>query len=191
MEKHKEETRDARGLMWIEELIQDVRYSGRVHQEPGFTAIAIVTLALGIGANTAIFSVINAAFFAPYGLEEPERLVRLWGQDLKRSITQLGFSVPKRESPRSADLLRIARRDDAAGANLAAQRQRAGPGQWRAVDEPRFSTAWRHAGRAIFHADEERGANVAVLGEDLGARDSRPIHRSSAERSHWTPPPTR
>ena len=73
MEKHKEETRDARGLMWVDELIQDVRYSIRAFtKSPGFAAIAIITLALGIGANTAIFSVINAAFFAPYGVRAPE-----------------------------------------------------------------------------------------------------------------------
>jgi putative ABC transport system permease protein len=98
VEKHKEETRDARGFMRFDAVIQDVRYSVRTFMKnPGFAAIAIATLALGIGANTAIFSVINAAFFAPYGVKEPERLVRLWGQDLKRNIPQLGFSVPKYE----------------------------------------------------------------------------------------------
>ena len=98
MEKHKEEASEARGLMWLEALIQDARYAARAFiKAPGFSAIAILTLALGIGANTAIFSVINAAFFAPYGVPQPERLVRLWGQDLQRNITQLGFSVPKYE----------------------------------------------------------------------------------------------
>ena len=82
--------------MWIDALGQDLRYSARLFSKsPGFAAIAIGTLALGIGPNTAIFSVINAAFFAPYGVRAPEQLVRLWGQDLTRNITQLGFSVPK------------------------------------------------------------------------------------------------
>ena len=112
MEKHKAETREARGTMWLDELAQDVRYSLRTFiKNPGFAAIAILTLALGIGANTAIFSVINAAFFAPYGVKEPEQLVRLWGQDLKRNITQLGLLRPEvRADPRSADVVRVARR---------------------------------------------------------------------------------
>ena len=170
VEKHKEETRDARGLMWLEELIQDVRYSGRTFiKSPGFTAIAIVTLALGIGANTAIFSVINAAFFAPYGLKEPERLVRLWGQDLKRSITQLGFSVPKYE---------IIRDQQTSFESLGAMTQLAQTlllnGSEPIQVNGGLSTssfldgfgATPLAGR-FFRADEERGANVAVLGEDL------------------------
>jgi hypothetical protein len=98
LDSMKERYRDQRGLPLVETLLGDVRHAARVlAKNPGFAAVAILSLALGIGANTAIFSVINAAFFAPYGINEPERLVRLWGQDLKRNILQLGFSVPKYE----------------------------------------------------------------------------------------------
>ena len=170
VEKHKEETRDARGLMWLDALIQDARYSVRAFvKSPGFSAIAIVTLALGIGANTAIFSVINAAFFAPYGLKEPEQLVRLWGQDLKRGITQLGFSVPKYE---------VIREQQTSFESLGAMTQLAQTlllnGREPIQVNGALSTssfldgfgATPIAGR-FFRADEERGANVAVIGEDI------------------------
>jgi predicted permease len=98
MERHKEETRDARGISWLEAFISDLRLCVRGFlKNPAFALVAVATLALGIGANTAIFSVMNAAFFAPYGVRAPQQLVRLWGQDLKRHQTQLGFSAPKIE----------------------------------------------------------------------------------------------
>lgn len=79
LELRKEECRDARGVNLLETLAHDVRFGLRVlRKSPGFAAVAVLTIALGIGANTAIFGLVDTEFLRSLPFREPERLVHIW-----------------------------------------------------------------------------------------------------------------
>ncbi len=90
----KEQCRDQRGARWVESFFQDIRFGARqLRKNPGYTLVAMLTLALGIGANTFVFSVLNKVYLQPLPFYDPGKLVRVAVQGKARDFQKL--SIPE------------------------------------------------------------------------------------------------
>ena len=92
----KEASRDVWGWASLERFLQDLRYGFRIlRKSPVFSAAAIITLGLGIGANTAMFSIVAAVLLRPLPYVHPERLIRVWQMEPKMGAERLGTAPPE------------------------------------------------------------------------------------------------
>jgi len=178
IEQVKEMYRDRQTLPLIENLIQDLRYGVRtLRKSPGFTAVAVLTLALGIGANTAIFSVVNTVLLRPLPYPEPGRIVQImltapaWNpRGTANVVSPAEFTVLHEQTQNFQDITAY---DLAAGAvNLTGGDH---PEQLKALHVSanyfRLFGASIEAGRT-FSADEDRpgGPRAVVLSDGLWRR---------------------
>ena len=98
VEQVKEQVREVSAGYYIESFLRDVRYAARtLLKNPGFTVMAVATLALGIGANTAVFSAFDALLLQPLPFESSDQLVRLYST--KNGVPIQGFGFPGGLSP--------------------------------------------------------------------------------------------
>src|SRR6185503_6842526 len=150
----------------MQTLFQDLRYGARMlRKRPGFALIAIVTLALGIGANTAIFSVVNGILLRPLPFDHPERLVRVYVTVPDRGIKNNPASYLNFTDWRSRNSV-----FDAMAAYSGASATFTGgpaPEQIEGVGASGglFATLYARpmAGRVLSRADEEAGANNVIV----------------------------
>ena len=98
VQRYKEEIGEAHGLYLVDQLRQDLAYAARAaRRSPGFTAVVVLTLALGVGATTAIFSVVRGVLLRELPFGSPDRLVRLWLANPARNEARSPISIPDLE----------------------------------------------------------------------------------------------
>ena len=174
VEQARELCREARGVRMLQVMWQDLRYGARkLRKSPGFTLVAVMTLALGIGANTAIFSVVNAVLLRSLPFPDSERVVALTGVNPSKSITDSNMSVPDfadwKEQSRSFEQVA----GFVTGGSLLVSGEEAERVRGTSVTEdffPLFRTPAR-LGRALESGDAKKDATpVAVLSHGLWQR---------------------
>ncbi|MBZ5554215.1 MAG: ABC transporter permease [Acidobacteriia bacterium] len=147
-------------------LLQDLRYGLRLLiKSPGFTAVAVLTLALGIGANTAIFSVVRAALLTPVPIPEPDRVVMVWTENPSRGWHNVPASGPdymdwKNESGVFSKL--AAFEDEGFSLRLADRTERV-PGVRATAELLEISGAKTQLGRIFQPQDQDPGHEAVVI----------------------------
>jgi putative ABC transport system permease protein len=171
-EQVKEECRDARGTRWVEDVIHDFRYAmRRLRSNPGFTAVTVFTLALGIGASAAIFSAVNPILFEPLPYPHAERVTMIWDSNVDRSRIDVTFGTYR-------ELMARARSFDAIAVMKPWQPTIAGDAEPQRLDGQRVSAGYFRAlgvapmlGRDFDESeDRARGPNVVIISNGLWRR---------------------
>ena len=164
-EQFKEECRESLGAHFLDTLIQDIAFGARLlRKAPGFAAVTMLTLALGIGATTALFSVINSVLLRPLPFAHPEQLVDLSESNLRQGVNGSGCSYPDLEEFQRSGVF----------AEIAGVSRHAltltGSGDPAEVATVSVTPEIFHVldvsplvGRYLFPEDEKKGASPAVL----------------------------
>ena len=169
----REEIYHMNSLGWLETLWQDLRFALRgLRRTPGFAAIAILVLALGIGASTAMFSVVSAVLLRPLPYKDPDRLLNLWETNLKSKTSQMADSYGDFLDWRAQNHVfeGIAVHNDAAFTLV-------GPNGPVRVEGPFVSTNLFNVlgvkpalGRGFLPNEDEPGHSVVIISHDLWQR---------------------
>jgi putative ABC transport system permease protein len=160
VEQVKHEVRAVRAGAWLDEAARDLRHAMRMLlRAPGFTAVAVLTLALGIGANTAIFSVVDGVLFQPVPFAQPDDLVVVWETDRHSGTSREPGSLPDFQ-----DFQRRATSVSSLAAFMAGEANLAGAG-----GEPR-----RVAGLLVTHELLSTLGVTPLLGRGFTAAETRP-----------------
>ena len=169
VEALKEQQRDRRGIPMLQHLWRDARVGARVlRANPAFTLVAIMTLALGIGANAAIFSLVNAVILRPLPFDDPDRLVMIWatdpaGGDREDSASYPDFQAWRSQSHTFDSMAALTSRTVVLGAN---QQSILVPALQTSADLFRLLRLTPQLGRTLRPEDEQPGApKVAVLSD--------------------------
>jgi predicted permease len=171
IEPAKELYRERRGLPFLETLVQDVRFALRMlRKNPGFTSVAVLTLALGIGANTAIFSVVNAVLLRPLPYRNSARMITVHSKTAMFPTFELASSWPAFQAIRNR-----ASGLEGAIAYWTTERTLTGAGQPTVLDVTGVSSDFFHqlgaqaeSGRLLTDEDQKPGQDrVAVISDTL------------------------
>ncbi len=166
LERTKDAYRDQRGLPWLDTLGPDLRYAWRtLRRDPGFAAVALGTLALGIGATTTIFSLLRGVVLAPLPYPEPECLVRVYESNPSTPIfpvTPYSLVVYRHESRTLAGIAGFSREDLQLAIDDRPERLRGLQVSSNYFDVLGVRPA---IGRAFKWAEERRNANVAIISD--------------------------